>query len=241
MFRGILPVGLFLALALPYLLSNNTLSTLLPGSRTGELSSDNVADAPAAEAPLSAADTAAAAEPSLEDLAARPAPVDEALYGSPPQTGSSAESKPRLEGPPVEDMLEIFRFTITPPWILQHWARTTTGTPLGALQGYRVPLVTGTRVDDLAGSLTYYFSAQQQLETITFHGTTGDYRRLEEFLVGTYDFQPRTSDNPGEILLVATRFNKVISWCKIRPLSVVTADAPHLRYKIDLRLQRPPR
>ena len=42
------------------------------------------------------------------------------------------------------------------------------------VQGYRVPLVTGTSRDDLAGSLTYYFDKTHHVTHIHFRGTTGD-------------------------------------------------------------------
>ncbi len=61
----------------------------------------------------------------------------------------------------------MLRFDVTVEWVMQRWPRVSTGLPYLQLQGYRVPLVTGTKVADLAGSLTYYFNARQQVQRIT--------------------------------------------------------------------------
>ena len=65
------------------------------------------------------------------------------------------------------------------------------------LQGYRVPLVTGTTEADLAGSLTYYFNAQQQVEQIAFHGTDGRRAKLLALLSNRYHFVRRLTNDPG--------------------------------------------
>ena len=74
----------------------------------------------------------------------------------------------------VQDPSSVFHFQITPEWIVAHWPAVSTGLAQLQLEGYRVPLVTGTARHDLAGSLTYYFNAEQKLQQITFVGTTGD-------------------------------------------------------------------
>ena len=48
---------------------------------------------------------------------------------------------------------------------MRRWPRVTT-VPQFALAGLRVPLVTGTQIDDLAGSLTYYFDRTDQVQRI---------------------------------------------------------------------------
>ena len=68
---------------------------------------------------------------------------------------------------PMPSLAEVLRFDVTVAWVMQRWPRVSTGLPYLQLQGYRVPLVTGTTVADLAGSLTYYFNAQQQVQRIT--------------------------------------------------------------------------
>ena len=46
-------------------------------------------------------------------------------------------------------------------------------------------------------ALTYYFNAQQQLQRITFHGTTGDTRNLVALLTGRFQFARRLTNDPG--------------------------------------------
>src|SRR5687767_3347320 len=61
-----------------------------------------------------------------------------------------------LEGPAVADLAEVLRFDITPAWLTQRWPRVMNARhAAGSLQAYRVPLVTGAKPTDLAGSLTY--------------------------------------------------------------------------------------
>ena len=97
----------------------------------------------------------------------------------------------------------MLRFDVTASWVMQHWPRVSTGLPYLQLQGYRVALVTGTRVTDLAGSLTYYFNAQQQVQRITFRGTTGDPSVLVALLAGRYGFARRVMNDPGVVLYEA--------------------------------------
>ena len=66
----------------------------------------------------------------------------------------------------------------TSAWVLARWPRVSTRLANLDLQGYRVPLVSGTADGDLAGSLTYYFNSQQRVQRITFIGSTGDARPL---------------------------------------------------------------
>ena len=65
------------------------------------------------------------------------------------------------------------------------------------MQGYRVPLVTGTTDADVAGSLTYYFNQKQRVERITFFGTTGDTPRLVAFLESQYGFKREKTAEPN--------------------------------------------
>jgi hypothetical protein len=60
-----------------------------------------------------------------------------------------------------------------------------------------VPLVTGTRPDDIAGSLTYYFDKRQQLQRITFEGVVGDERRLVNFVTGQYKLKAEPTLGAG--------------------------------------------
>ena len=50
---------------------------------------------------------------------------------------------------------QLFRFDLTPPGGVSTWPRVTTRLTDGPLHGLRVPVVTGTNVHDLAGSLKH--------------------------------------------------------------------------------------
>ncbi|HEV3024657.1 MAG TPA: DUF6690 family protein, partial [Pirellulales bacterium] len=95
--------------------------------------------------------------------AGRPAGRTAGEHGATGETatvhGPLAESlaNAAADATPVVDVQQAFRFDVTSAWVLGRWPRVSAGLSQLDLQGYRVPLVTGTKPDDLAGSLTYYF------------------------------------------------------------------------------------
>ncbi|MBI1900655.1 MAG: hypothetical protein HYS13_06035 [Planctomycetia bacterium] len=150
-----------------------------------------------------------------------------------------AGSAATLVGPTL-NVAELFRFDITKDWILARWAYVSTLTGQTDLVGYRVPVVTGTRGEDVAGSLTYYFDAQDKLQRITFHGTSAEPRPLIFLLVQQYGFQRKESPQPGAYLYQVPWDGKVHSEFSVRPARVLTAAAPHARYEVQVTLGRPP-
>ncbi len=146
----------------------------------------------------------------------------------------------RIEGSHVDELGQVFRFDVTTAWVLGHWARVSTQLADLDLQGYRVPLVTGTRPSDLAGSLTYYFNKRQRVQRITFTGTTGDARPLVSLLVARFGFRRELVDDAGLYLYRVMRGRQVLSELRIRPASVVRTSDPHGRFEVALDLRRPP-
>jgi hypothetical protein len=139
--------------------------------------------------------------------------------------------------PAGESFDDVFRFDIVPEWIINRWRQVTPGLSQLELQGYRVPLVTGTAVDDLAGSLTYYFNARQQVQRISFQGTTGDAGRLIRFLAGRYQFGRRMTKNPGLVRYeVARPTGPPASALDIR---LARPDDRLRRYDLMLLIERP--
>ena len=65
---------------------------------------------------------------------------------------SIGSNPPRADRLPLPSLAEVLRLDVTVEWVLQRWPRVTTGLPQLQLQGYRVPLVTGTK-DDGRGRL----------------------------------------------------------------------------------------
>jgi hypothetical protein len=105
------------------------------------------------------------------------------LAGEPPGVMPVGSYRPTV---PLLTPQQLFRFDVTPSWIVNNWPRVTTQLTEGELEGLRVTVVTGTGVQDLTGSLTYYFDKQQQLQRILFRGYTGDPRPLVALLSQQY-------------------------------------------------------
>ncbi|HVC93934.1 MAG TPA: DUF6690 family protein [Pirellulales bacterium] len=140
---------------------------------------------------------------------------------------------------PIVDMGQALRFDVTTAWVLGQWPRVSAGLAQLEMQGYRVPLVTGTRPDDLAGSLTYYFNHRQRVERITFNGSTGDARRLVALLVTNFGFVRVLAGDASLFLYEVKEGGKVKSELRIKPSRIVRADSPHTRFEVSLVIQRP--
>jgi hypothetical protein len=143
-----------------------------------------------------------------------------------------------LEGSPALAVEHVLRFDVTKDWVYRNWARKSTGMSFADLFGVRVPLVTGTSVTDIAGSLTYYFDANGQVQHITLTGRMGDTSRLIAFLSQNYQFH-RSTAPAGEQLFQVTGNGGVISELRTRPDSVLWATSPHGSFTVELELARP--
>jgi hypothetical protein len=164
----------------------------------------------------------------------------------PAPTGAAADLPPLPGGaellakaPTHNDLAEIFRWDVTTAWILARWPRVSAGLSEVEMQGYRVPLVTGTATDDLAGSLTYYFNKRQRVQRITFFGTTGDSRRLVALLATKFGFVRELNDDPSLFLYRVREGRKVLSELRIKPAHVVRSDEPYSRFDVALLIERP--
>jgi hypothetical protein len=167
-----------------------------------------------------------------------PAHYSEMLKNGHGITPFSGPTNVSLEGTGVK-LEEVINFDVTVPWILGHWARVSTILADLNLKGYRVPLVTGTRESDLAGSLTYYFNPQQQLQRITFTGSSGDTRELAALLVARHSFTRELTQDAGLFLYTRRAGKQAVSELKIRPVAIVRAGDPRQRFEIDLVMNRP--
>jgi len=154
--------------------------------------------------------------------------------------GETPVSSNAIEGAATTDLGEVIQFDGSPAWVMSRWPRVSAGLAQLDLQGYRVPLVTGTGVDDLAGSLTYYFDKEERVGFITFHGSTGDPSKLIALVTSRYSFQKQTTNDPSLGLYQAKQWNgKPLSELRIRPARVVRADQPRSRFEVDLAMRRP--
>ena len=170
------------------------------------------------------------------------APRSESLLANDPLDHAAAGAKgtppPSAGATPVVDLHQAFRFDVTTAWVLGHWPRVSAGLAELEMQGYRVPLVTGTKPDDLAGSLTYYFNRRQRVQRITFHGSTGDARRLVALLARQFGFVRELTDDASLFLYQVKEGGKAISELRIKPARIVRSDSPHTRFEVLLVIQR---
>jgi len=142
-----------------------------------------------------------------------------------------------LEGSPVADFGEVIRFDVDPRWVTERWSRVTTVLAEYSLEGLRVPFVSGTKLDDIAGAMTYYYDKNHRLQRITLHGYTGDERRLAGFVQRTFGLGPTPSLYAG---LYLTQWNgQPKSALIVRLAPVVVSAAPHNRLEVLLEINRP--
>ncbi len=144
------------------------------------------------------------------------------------------------EGPAVVDLAEVVRFDVSPSWVIQRWPRVMNNRHGSEnLQAYRVPLVTGPKAADLAGSLTYYFDESPTLQGIQFVGTTGDTAPLEKFLTQQHGLKRQKSSDPGQVVYEQQRDGKAVSQLLVKNFPVIDASLPQTRYRVEFVLQRP--
>ena len=182
----------------------------------------------------------ATAEPNTSRTAGYVASLENATskyFGSRSSVPSRYGTIPAMPSPTLDEAL---RFDVTVEWVIQHWPHVTTGLSYLQLQGYRVTLMTGTSLPDVAGSLTYYFNAQQQVQRITLTGTTGDPSQLAAMAARRHHFARRLVNEPGIVLYEAVDSNnRPVGALKIRSAQVILASQPYLRYEFNLLMDRP--
>lgn len=139
-------------------------------------------------------------------------------------------------GGEVHDLREVLRFDISPQWLPQRFSRVSTVLSNVQMDGLRVPLITGTRPTDLAGTLTYYFDANQSLRRINLHGLTGDPSQLATLMVQYYRLQPEQS--LGGQLFTTRWNNRIANLLQIAPAPVIYAGADHSKYIVFLELNQ---
>jgi hypothetical protein len=162
------------------------------------------------------------------------------ISSSPGQPGAALyPSSVPPAGASIMSLNDVFRFDVSKEWVYQRWARKSTALAELGLYGIRVPLVTGTRMQDLAGSLTYYFDENGMLKRISFTGRTGDTSQLVMLMMQRYGLQPQPTAVVGEQLLQERYEQYVFSELRTRPAPVLRANSPLDSYAVELELQRP--
>lgn len=157
--------------------------------------------------------------------------------GTPSLPQLQQQPQTSVGGGVVTDLREVLRFDIAPGWLPQRFARVTTVTSNVRMDGLRVPLITGTRTHDIAGSLTYFFDVNKALQRIQLHGMTGDPGQLANLMLQYYHLQVEPS--LGGQLLTARWNNRITSMLQIAPAPIIYAGADHSKYILFLELNQP--
>jgi hypothetical protein len=190
----------------------------------------------------SLATVGATGSPPAEAAAASPAAVTPPPVASPlptPAPGGSVFATQPLEGTPTHSIADVLRFDVTRDWVYQQWPRKSTALAELDLYGVRVPLVTGTQLHDLAGSLTYYFGLDGRVKRITFTGRTGDTTQVTAIAHQRFGLQAQATPIAGEQLLQYRKGDDVIGELRTRPAPVLWANTPHDSFAVELVFQDP--
>ncbi|MCA9174665.1 MAG: hypothetical protein KDB14_09270 [Planctomycetales bacterium] len=156
--------------------------------------------------------------------------------GGSPGTGQ-ARPTPPIPAPAVTRELlpldKFLRFDVTPEWVTTQFERVSVLPTIGG-DAMRVALITGTRVTDLAGSLTYHFDEQQLVQRISLQAVTGDPRPLVQFVEQHYKLKELQPD------VYISQYNRVvISGLMVQRSRVIQRDRPQGNTTILLELNRP--
>lgn len=175
-------------------------------------------------------------------------PVSSTNIGAPPPAPGTArlissKDSNNVKHPPVDGSKpirfeEVFRLDVNSAWLMARWPRVTTGLAELNLHGYRVSLLTGLKEDDLAGALTYYYDKEQVIQKMTFRGVTGDPRKLVLFCTSQYGLERQVVDDPALQVYRTKTSSLMASELRVRPATVIRADAPRERFEVDLVLYR---
>lgn len=141
-------------------------------------------------------------------------------------------SVPPAPGAAIE---QAFRFDINPQWVSSRWPRVSM--VHGGLDqlGMRVAWVSGTRPDDVAGSLTYYFDQHHQLQRITFTGLAAEPRRLLGTVISSYSLKSLPTTEAAHY--VAGDPKQPTSEVLVRHLPLVSSEPGAARYEVSIDLR----
>jgi hypothetical protein len=150
----------------------------------------------------------------------------------------SLEDLPRdLSGPTNVSLRDVIRFDRSPSWVTKNWARVTTVLADVEMEGFRVPLVTGTELTDFAGSITYYFDKQHQMQRIVLDGTCGETSEIEQFVVGDLKLKKQPTLGAGLYTYSWNGTHRSVLKCSHAP--VVESTSPFIRYSIYMEINHP--
>jgi hypothetical protein len=169
-----------------------------------------------------------------------PPATNPALTASPPGPNATLfPTKTPLEGDPNYSLADVLRLDVSKEWVYQRWPRKSTALSDLDQFGVRVPLVTGTQLYDLAGSLTYFFGPNGRVQRISFRGHTGDTTQVVAIVTQRFGLQRQPTMVVGEQLFQIKSGDDVVSELRTRPAPVLWASSPHDSFAVELELQDP--
>lgn len=146
-------------------------------------------------------------------------------------------AEPTLSGMQIKDLRDVLRFDIGPDWVVNRFSRVSTVLADMSLKGLRVPVVTGIKADDVAGTLTFYFDGADRLQRLTFHGFTGDPNRFSQIMTSYYGLSREPALEAGAF---TKRWNgRPVHFMRLAHAPVVYSDAIHQKYTVFLELNQP--
>jgi hypothetical protein len=169
-----------------------------------------------------------------------PPATNTALTAPPPGPNATLfPTKTPLEGDPNYSLADVLRMDVSKEWVYQRWPRKSTALSDLDQFGVRVPLVTGTNLYDLAGSLTYFFGPNGRVQRISFRGHTGDTTQVVGIVTQRFGLQRQPTMVVGEQLFQIKSGDDVVSELRTRPAPVLWASSPHDSFAVELELQDP--
>jgi hypothetical protein len=154
------------------------------------------------------------------------------------KSATGGEQRPAVlaSSPPAVTIEEAFRFDVQPSWVVSRFASVSTVAGDPKQLGMRVPLVTGTRPDDVAGSLTYYFNQHHELQRLTFTGQSADARRLLATVVTRNGLRSLPTTDAAHY--VGGNPKKPTSEVVVKYLPLIESDGNRPRTDIAIDLRR---
>jgi hypothetical protein len=154
-----------------------------------------------------------------------------------PAAQAAWEQAQQAPGRTLIDLAEILRFDVDPAWVVHRFPRVSTGLSDTGTEGYRVPLVTGTANDDVAGALTYFFNEQRVVERITFYGTTGDPRRFVDTVSRLHGLKSVEAQSPGVFAYESSSWGQPKNQLHVRPAPIARAEFSRSKFQVELVLK----
>lgn len=145
-----------------------------------------------------------------------------------------APRKGSVPPPTVAELSQLLRFDVSPDWVRSNWASNSTALGEPDTYALRVPVFTGTAMNDVAGAVTYYFDEQRRVSRIFLNGRTGDPSKLIDLARARFQMQPQRPRTQGEQLFQYRWNDEPVGELAIRPADRFSHEDPYSNYRVEL-------